>query len=409
MKNIKNYSLQVLIGLLMIGIASCKRNDGYNTGPISNDGTKPGVVTNIKVDNFNGGANITYDLPNSDNILYVLAKYHINDKASRETKSSYYKDTVVVNGFKASQDYDVTLYTVSRANVMSDPITVKVHPETPVYQLVRPSVAITPDFGGVNVKALNPLRKEIGIIVVAYDDVTKTLEVQDQHFTKTDTIDYSLRGYNTDARDFGVYVTDQWGNISDTLKANLNPLFEEMLDKSKFFNFPLPTDAPLYSGGGWIVRNLWDGNTGEPGWHTDGSTPPFTCTFGVGPTYKLSRFVMWERSGTWSYGHGNPRDFSIWGSNANSPADARLPLQAPVGAVVGDWINMANYHFPDPPSGFPPTAITPADIDFVTKGVNFNVPFNAPSVKFIRVSVARTWSGGDFAHILEFSFYGKPE
>lgn len=408
MKNTTYHAALLLAGTLILGMAACKKNNGYNTEPVSTDKTKPGVVTNIKVDNYNGGADITYDLPNSSNILYVLAKYKIRDNVSRETKSSYYTDTIKVEGFAQAKEYEVTLYTVTRANVMSDPVTVKVNPQTPVYQLVRPSISISPDFGGVNVKSLNPLKKEIGVILIAYDDVTQEMEIQDQFFTKTDTIDYSVRGYKTDARNFGVYITDKWGNISDTLSVRLNPLYEEQLDKTKFSQYTLASDAELYDGN-WIVSKLWDDNKGEPGWHTNsGGKTPFICTFSVGATYKLSRFILWARPDTYAYGHGNPRDFSLWGSNADSPKDAQLPLSAPEGTIIGDWVNMGNYNYPPPPSGMAPPGNS-ADNEFVKAGVNFNVPFNAPSVKFLRVSVARTWSGGSFAHILELSFFGKPE
>ena len=135
MKNINNRSLLLFLSMLMISIVSCKRNDGYNQ-PTSNDKTKPGIVSNIKVTNYNGGSYITYDLPKSDNILYVLAKYQIRDKEDRQTKSSYYSDTVNVEGFASSKDYNITLYTVSRAEVMSDPVTVTVHPKTPIFSLV---------------------------------------------------------------------------------------------------------------------------------------------------------------------------------------------------------------------------------------------------------------------------------
>jgi hypothetical protein len=411
MKSINKYSLLLFVGLLMIGIISCKRNDGFSTGPISTDKTKPGVVTNIKVDNFNGGAYITYDLPNSENLLYVLAKYSIRDKVGRETKSSYYKDTVVVNGFADSKDYQVTLYAVSKAEIMSDPVTVTVHPQTPIYKLVRPSAVIAPDFSGVNIKALNPLKKDIGVIVTAFNDVTKAMEVEEQYFTKSDTIDFSVRGFKSTARNFGVYITDEWGNISDTLKANLTPLYEELLDKGQFATYTLPSDAPLYENGssGWTVNKLWDDKLTDPGWHTDSNVqPPFVCTFSVGKTYKLSRFMMWGRKG-FEYGHGNPRDFSIWGTNKTLPADAVLPVNSAVGTVIGDWTNMGNFHWPPPPSGLPPTAINQSDRDFYNQGAGFNVPFDAPSVKYLRINVGRTWEGGTLAHIIEVSFYGKPE
>lgn len=398
----------VFLGIVMLSILSCKKSEGYNT-PISTDMTKPDVVSNVKVDNFNGGANITYELPNSDNILYVLAKYKINGSVGRETKASYYKDTVTVNGFANEQDYDVTLYTVTRANVMSDPLTVKVHPQTPVYKLVKPTISITADFGGVNVKASNPLKKEIGVIIVAYDPATKMMEVQDQYFTKAATIDYSIRGYQNTARDFGVYITDQWNNISDTLKMSVTPLYEELLDKSKFSTYKMASDSPI--GFNWPLSNLWNGKSDGDGWHTEyGNKAPYVGTFSIGKTYKLSRFVLFERYGDdYRYRLGNPKDFSLWGSNVASPQDSQLPVLAEVGAVVGDWVNLGNYHFPDPPSGLPPGSTNAADDAFVKAGVNFNISINAPLVRFIRVAVSKTWSGGDAAHIMELSLYGKPE
>jgi hypothetical protein len=403
--------LQLLIVavLAMAGFVSCKRSDGYNVAPVSTDKTKPAIVTNIKVDDYNGGSYITYDLPNSDNILYVLARYSIRDKVIRETKSSYYTDTVKVEGFAKEGEYDVTLYTVTRANVMSDPITVKVHPQTPNYLTVRPTVTISADFGGIKIRALNPLKKEIGLVLVGYDSVTHAVEIQDQHYAKLDTIDYSLRGYPAVAKDFSVYVTDKYGNISDTLTVNLTPLYEELLDKSKFSAYTLPSDDPI--GFGWVLPNLWNGKTdnGSAGWHTEpNSTFPITCSFDTGRSYQLSRFVIWERTDIYTYGHGNPRDFTLWGSNVASPKDAALPVNSAVGTKVGDWTNLGNFHYPPPPSGTPIPGNS-ADQAFVAAGVNFDMPFNTPVVRFIRVGIQKTWGNAAFGHIMELSFYGKPE
>lgn len=407
MKKIKKSLLPLFIASFMMLVLSCKENNGFNE-PVSADKTRPGIITNVKVDNFNGGAYITYDLPNSDNLLYVLARYRINDKTVRETKASYYKDTIVVEGFAKSKEYDVTLYTVSRANVMSDPIEIKVRPLTPVYEYVQPSFKMGEDFGGINIQGLNPLKKEIGLILLAKNKITGEMEVQDQFFTKDAKVNYAVRGFVNEPRDFGLYVTDKWGNISDTLTNTLTPLYEELVDKSKLSVYNLTTDSPI--GFGWVLPNLWNGNTGGDGWHTaSGGHPPFVASFGISKTYKLSRFVIWERAGEYTYGLGNPKDFSLWGSNKDRPGEAQLPLLAPEGTQLGDWINLGNYHFPDPPSGNPPGSTNSADETFVKAGVSFNVPFNAPSVKFLRIAVRTTWGNSDSAHIIELSVYGRPE
>jgi len=416
MKNLKHYSLRLFFCLmaLSIAVASCKKKDGYNL-PASDDMSKPDVVTNVKVQNFNGGANITYTLPNSENILYVLARYDINGKTVRETKSSFYRDTITVEGFAKAKDYDVTLYTVSRANVMSDPVTVKVQPLIPVYELVRKTVSLAADFSGVNIQALNALKKDVGLILLAFDSNTGKMEVQDQNFTKLDAINYAIRGYTNVARDFGIYVTDRWGNVSDTLKVKLTPLFEEMVDKSKFSVLNLPSDSQI--GYGWVLTNLWNGKIDGDGWHTSNGTPapyngiPYVGSFGIGKTYKLSRFTLWQRTGSaYTYTNGNVKDFTIWGSNVNAPkGTTKLPANSAVGTVVDDWINLGNFHFPDPPSGLPPGNTNSADEAYVKAGVDFVVPFNAPAVKYIRVAMNSLWGNNTEGYIMEMSIYGTPQ
>ena len=108
----------IVLTVACLVVASCKKASDYNA-ITSTDKTKPGVISNIKVASFNGGAYITYTLPDSKNILYVQANYQINSKTSRQTKSSYYSDSITVSGFADTIDYKVVLYTVSRAEVRS--------------------------------------------------------------------------------------------------------------------------------------------------------------------------------------------------------------------------------------------------------------------------------------------------
>jgi hypothetical protein len=367
-------------------------------------------VSNVEVHNFHGGAHITYTLPTSENLLYVQAEYNINDVKTRQVKSSYYSDTVTVRGFAQSQDYDVTLWAVSRANVKSDPVVVKVHPDTPPYLMIRPTLEISPDFGGLNILARNPLEETIGIVVITYDSVTQQQEIVDQLYTATDSINHSVRGFRDIPRSFGIYITDEFGNVSDTLRQELTPLFEQVLDKQQFFAYKLPSDNEIAYG--WDLPYLWDNKVDaySAGWHTAPGGPlPIVCTFGLGGNFQLSRFVLYERTAEFTYSHGNPRTFTLWGSSANSPQDAVLPLTSEVGTVVGDWVNLANYTFPEPPSGLPPGATNAQDAAFVLAGINFNVPINSEPVKFVRLAVSETWSNGDFAHAMEITLFGKPE
>lgn len=402
------YILYCIAAICITGLLSCQKSDNYRA-PDSTDKTKPEIVTNIKVKNLNGSAVLTYTLPAAQNLLYVMADYNVNGKVSRQTKASYFLDTLVVDGFDKSKDYTVTLRAVSRANVQSDPVTITVHPDTPYYLLIKKTLKLAADFGGINIKGLNLAKKSVGVNVVAIDNDLNKFTIRDQHFTSQDTISYSVRGFSSNPTKFGVYVTDQFGNVSDTSIVTLTPLFEALLDKSKFFNYPLLSDAVIGYGG--IVPYLWDGHTDELGgsqpWSTTVGPVPklLQCTFGIGRTYKLSHFLMYTRG----YGYDNPQNFTLYGSNKDTPQDAVTPGNQPVGTTTGDWVVLGNFQFPDPPSGLGVGQTNAADQAFLNNGIDFDVPFESQAIKYIRIVVTHTWFGLNYTNIREVSFYGAPQ
>jgi hypothetical protein len=412
--------LAVLLIILLSSQFSCVKKDGYNS-IVSGDNSIPGPVTNVKVTNFNGGAYITYDLPASKNILYVQAQYMINQKQSRQTKSSYYSDSITVSGFEKSKDYEVTLNVVSRANVKSDPVVITVHPDTPPYLLLFPSISLNSDFGGVAIKGSNKQKSAVGIVTISPDSTTGKWEIVNQYYTNQDSIAYSLRGYDTIARQFGVYVTDQWNNISDTLFANINPLYEVEMDKSKFQAYTLPSDvigfqpAPNYG----RLSNLWDNNPGEPTYNTDQPiTPPrwpVWITFDMGQAARLSRFNMLGRDGgglyLWSY--GTPQTWIIWGRET-TPVDEQMPTDTtmlpPLGAATPNgWINMGKFNGPPKPSGLPNNQYTNADYEFWKKGFEYSFSLTLPKVRYIRFECIETMGHtNNYFDINELTFWGDP-
>lgn len=392
---------------------SCGRKDSFND-IVLQDPTKPGQVTNVQVTNYAGGALISYTLPKSKNLLYVLAEYRINDRVQRQSKASYYTDTIRVDGFEKNAIYDVTLYAVSRAEVRSEPVVVKVEPQTPSYLEAFGTVAIQRDFGGVNVAVRNTKKQAIGVIVITDDETTGKMLPVEQYYTEAENINFSVRGFDTLEHRFGVYITDRWGNISDTLIQAIKPIYETLVPKERFSEYRLASDSPLGATGlGWNTARLWDNILTDPGWHTEAGQgkPLQICTFSMGASVKLSRYKIWERGeaygNDYSYGHGNPKQWTLWGSNAAAPRDAELPLNSNYGDVVGDWVNLGNFDCPPPPSGNPPGQTTPADLAAVKAGFEFNIPLDAPRVKFIRLAVKNTWGNADFAHVMELSFWGN--
>ena len=392
---------------------SCKKTDSYND-VVSTDKTKPLPVTGVHVTNTNGGAYITYTLPDSKNVLYVQAEYMINDKTGRQTKSSFYSDTVAVSGFAKSQDYKVTLYTVTRADVKSDPVEVTVHPDTPPYLLVLPTVVFRSDFGGVNIRAVNKSKDDIGVIVIAEDPLTKKMEIISQQYTSLDSISFSLRGYDTIPKAFGVYITDKWGNLSDTVSASVSPLYEVAMNKSMFKEYHLNSDDG--SSFDWYLPYLWDGNLGRPGYHSTYPTTiplPKWVTFDMGQTARLSRYTMWGRGlddGIYLWGYGNPETWVIWG-RADEPVDEIMPDTAHLPAVgqatPNGWINMGVYHLPKQPSGLVAPQYNNDDLALWNAGFGYDFSLSIPKVRYIRFEcITNAGQSNEFFHIMEMSFWG---
>ncbi|WP_071597078.1 DUF5000 domain-containing lipoprotein [Niabella aurantiaca] len=392
--------------LLSVIAVSCSHKNEF-VEMISTDKTKPAPIQEYTVADFNGGSHIVYDLPKVDNILYVKANYDLNGNATRpqETRSSYFSDTITVEGFASAKEYEVKLTVVSRANIESDPVVVKVHPKTPVYQLVAQSLTMTPDFQGVRVQAQNADSKTVGIVFL--DDAIGKLSIRQQNFTSFPNISYAVRGYDTIPKQYASYVTDKWGNRSDTIFTTVKPLYEKTLDKTKFSSYALPSETPIYSSS-YPLNKLFDGNYSNF-WHTTQATSqqlPVYGTFKLGTYVKLSRFKLKPRNPNYEFRHGCPRVFSLWGSDVDNPADFEVPLFAEVGTKIGDWENLGNYTWPNPPSGSAPTAPTAEDKVFFNAGVEFEIPFEAPKVKVLRLVVSETWVPGNFTHAAEIDLFG---
>lgn len=396
--------LALLTAILSLAISACQKPASSNN-PVSTDDTKPDPVTNIRVENSNGSANILYTLPNNPNLLYVLAEYNIDDNKPRQTKASYYTDTIKVDGFAESKEYEVILYTVSRAEVKSDPVKVKVNPLTPKFQVVNSQLQLTPDFGGVNISGANAFKAPLSMHVVFFNTETNKFEEKDPVNVSTQTINFSVRGFDSKPTQFGIYTTDKFGNKSDTVFKTLTPLFETMLDYKKFYKYGLASDAPI--GWGGELHYFWDGKTGEPGWHTD-IAPVSQGTWGLGVNAKLSRFRLYLRLSA-GWGYQNPKVFTIWGSNKTNPADITLPNASMLGQTIGDWTSMGTYTYPNPPSGLPPNQANSQDMQYMADGVDFNVPLDAISTRFIRFVVNQTWGGISYTNAQEITLYGSPQ
>lgn len=136
----------------------------------------------------------------------------------------------------------VQVYAVNRSEVASDPVTVQVQPqENPIWD-VRRSMVVSNDFSGVHVKAENPARETVAIEIMRKDSLGNWQNVEGYE-TSSPTIEFAKRGLDTLEYEFRFTVRDRFLNYTDTLYTTVKPLFERMLDKSKFKAYNLPGDA----------------------------------------------------------------------------------------------------------------------------------------------------------------------
>lgn len=402
MNNSKYIILAIATCLFFI---TCKEE---NLGPAVAGGPAPDQVSNVRIVNRPGGAKITYDLPSSKNLLYIMAAYQTKDGQSNNVKSSSYCDSIIIEGLGDTSIYEVKLFSVSRSEVASEPVLTKIRPLPPPIWDIYNSFNMLEDFGGVTVLFNNELSANISVTLLAADSQTGEMVAGETFYTKQKNGRLSLRGLNTNKRAFGVFVKDRWGNYSDTLIRELSPLNETKLDKSKFLPVTtLPGEPDWWSYG--PMTNLWsenmsDGNySGQKAWFrtANGSGLVHHFTFDLGVTAKLSRYQQWQR-GTVSeqtllYANGNPRRWEVWGST--NPA--------PDGSFNG-WTKLLDCENIKP-SGLPLGQISNDDLNAARSGDEFTFPLDAPPVRYIRIKVLETWAKVDYVHIDEVTFYGNLE
>lgn len=391
----KNYKLLLFLSLLLVTIYACSEDEGH--APIGDYSEPPAPVGETSIKNLPGAAIITYSLPDDKDLLYVKAEFETQKGKVREVKASYYTNSLLLEGFGDTGDYEVKLYAVDRGENESKPVTVTVSPLSPPVKNIFESLEMAPDFGGVNVAFQNETQASVAIIIIARDSLGDFVTA-DTWYTQSVEGNFSLRGMPAEKNNFGVLVRDRWSNYSDTLFQELTPIFEEQLDKEKFEIVELPTDEP-YAWGRTMDR-IWDDEVADNQsiFHTaQGSGIPQWFTFELGVKAKLSRFTLWQRQNDDLYfTHGQPREWELWGSNEPNPD----------GSWDESWIKLGHFESVKP-SGSPAGQYTNEDKEYAMRGEEFTFPLDAPPVRYIRFKLLRNWSDTDFINFAEITFWGQ--
>jgi hypothetical protein len=376
-------------------------NEVWRGIPTDENTPAPPPVTDIQVIATPGGAKISYMLPKSDNLLYVMAEYSIGNKIIQK-KSSYYSTNLTLEGFPDTNNYTVKLYSVSRDGIKSSPVDVPVTPLTPPVISIFNSIVLEPTFGGIKIHFENDNESEVKLTVVTTDSLGD-LYTADTYYTKRKDGTFSVRGFEAQERLFGLYVLDRWNNYSDTVYADITPMFEEELDKSKFRPLYLPTDTyEAHASAAFTLDQLWNNVWGTTAaFHTKPNTGiPQWFTFDLGVKASLSRFKFYHRvassSGSASdgqYSAGDPRVMEVYGSNAPN-ADGSWDSWT----LIGRFESVK-------PSG-QASGWTSEDIQFaVHDGEDFEFP-DAEPYRYLRYKVLEVWGGVTYIYISELTFWG---
>ncbi|MGS2762870.1 DUF5000 domain-containing lipoprotein [Sinomicrobium sp. M5D2P9] len=390
--------LKFLAGWSCICLLLSGCQDDLEPSP-SRKGEKPGSITSYEVQSIAGGAIITYELPNSQDLRYVKAVYALGDGSVRENRASIYKNTITVDGFATAGDYKVDLVAVGVGEIESAPTSVPIITLTPPYLKTLETLAkegnLAATFGGIQLRFENETEAPLVLHVLAKDSLDKWASAKD-FYTRLPAGTFNVRGFPAEEREFGIFVTDRWNNHSDTLSGVFLPIFEEMMDKSLFRAYNLPTDTYEPHRGFHSTPVLWDGNdwVSSTIFHTaPGTGIPQHFTFDMGVAATLSRFLMYSRLDH-EYRFNHPKVFELWGSNAPNPDGSWESWR-----LVGTYTSVK-------PSGSPPGEYTADDIAYARAGEEFDVEIQEEPYRYWRWKTLDTWGGNSDVALGELTFFG---
>lgn len=404
MKDMKLYTYLIL-GFVML-FSSCEVDE---RGPLTSDATPPGVVSEVTVTNLPGAAKISYAVPNDEDVLLVEAIYKLDNGKQVTSKSSVFKNYVLVEGLRKAVPQDVELVTVDRSNNRSQPVVVTITPETAPIDKLFSSFELVEDFGGVRLYYDNAENIDAEIKLYAADENGSLVYSQSAFISDNQRSHQTFREFPPVLNKFGVAAIDRWDNVTEILEAEKIPLEEVKLDIQKFKQMLLTGDEPNCCG--WIMPYLWNGTIEDPGFHTNhigaGTlVPPYTekyhvFTMDLGVTAKLSRFRFWQRQRADKdglYSHGNPRYFQVWGID-EIPADN--------GASLEGWTLLIENGEVIKPSGGLAGTNSAEDIAKAAGGEDFDFSIEAPPVRYIRFVNLQNWAGTKFMFLTEVNFWGQ--
>ena len=389
------------INLIMLAmILSACESEFIGQYPV--DDVPPAQVSNAQVENKNGGAVISYTLPNDTDLLYVKAVYTDSHGQQNEVRASMFKNSLEIKGFARSQKHNVQLISVDRSQNESAPVVVEIEPkDSPIYA-IKESLKLEATWGGFKLYWDNPEKEQIFMYVTTpgeEGDINL-----DTIISSDSNGNGSVRGLEAKEMEFNIVIRDVYENYTDTVKAVLTPLYEKFLEPDNFVLTPLATNMKWHKSRN-NVGALFDGVklSDKPMYletkvKVDG-IPYSYFTVDLGDTFKLSRVKFWGRV-KYCYANHCPNHFQMWGT-ASMEAAANPDNWNGWELLLDDW----SYK----PSGSETTDVTDEDKEYAEAGEEFEIPESCSALRYFRFVCLETWTKSPSLTMNELEFYGAEQ
>ena len=375
---------------LLIMLFACSEKE---LSPISDSLGKPGTVTDVTVEPIAGGATISYKIPNSEDLLAVKCVYVLSNGEERMETASYFDNKLQIQGYNDTEEHTAKLFSVNRAQELSDPVEIKFRPlESALKKAIR-TVTANADFGGIRFEWSNPEKMPLNVEFFGPDSLGQmsSLKIMTSDIEKNS---YSIRGYDPKPYRFSIVMSDNYNNYSDTISAEVIPMFEEKLDKTKMAVMILANDKTMTN---WEGKDsyLVDDILSNFACFGNNTVPGASATVDLGAIAKLSRFVVHQRHFGTYYNHGNPRKLEVYVCDHKPDPSGNWD----------EWTKAMDCEIVKP-SGSPSGTVTDLDMETAKNGHEFIFDLSLPPARYFRFVMTAAWDGTSFANIAELDFYG---
>ena len=353
MKRVNYYFTGTLV-MLMLAVSCVSPEEWSN----KYEDIIPNPVSNVSVENVNGGAIIRYTLPSQKDLMGAKVMYKLTSDGEWMVRyASIANDTIVLEGYGDTNERTVTVYAIHENGNVSTGVSATIKPLTPPVNIMRETLQVSSTFGGIQVRWDNPLRKDMGVTLYVEDSTSHEMVLYDKYFSNSIDGKTTFRPLDPKTQRFRVEMFDRWQNYAQPMETVLTPLEEvEIMGRDTRGNaiWSLFDDGRVIEGDNttpwrYIYRcdmhNVHEDNVVGPRvfsrtldwtltesdyWHPgvfqtqgmfvqgagDGTLPYplcFTVDMGRKAVYSRLKFISRQRSPLFSA--ALPVEFVIWGTN----------------------------------------------------------------------------------------------